>query len=155
MIAVNYKGEEKTFSAEEISFMVLIKKKEIAEAFLGSTVKNAVVTIPAYFNNSQRQECSWELRLQHEEHHGKKKIKDAIDEAIAWLDNNQLAEADEFKYKMKELKNVCNLIIAKMYKGGAGDAAGGMDEEPAPSGGGAGPKMQLLILICLLLILPK
>ena len=47
MIVVNYKGEEKQFAAEEISSMVLIKMREIAEAFLGSTVKNAVVTVPA------------------------------------------------------------------------------------------------------------
>ncbi|KAB1705422.1 Hsp70 family protein, partial [Klebsiella pneumoniae] len=46
MITVNYKGEEKQFAAEEISSMVLIKMREIAEAFLGSTVKNAVVTVP-------------------------------------------------------------------------------------------------------------
>ncbi|KAE9601715.1 Heat shock 70 kDa protein [Lupinus albus] len=55
MIVVNYKGEEKTFSAEEISSMVLTKMREIAEAFLGQPVKNAVVTVPAYFNDSQRQ----------------------------------------------------------------------------------------------------
>ncbi|OMP01636.1 Heat shock protein 70 family [Corchorus capsularis] len=55
MIAVRYKGEEKQFSAEEISSMVLIKMKEVAESFLGQTVKNAVVTVPAYFNDSQRQ----------------------------------------------------------------------------------------------------
>uniref|UniRef100_A0A453JXY5 Heat shock protein 70 n=1 Tax=Aegilops tauschii subsp. strangulata TaxID=200361 RepID=A0A453JXY5_AEGTS len=55
MINVQYKGEEKQFAAEEISSMVLIKMREIAEAFLGSTVKNAVVTVPAYFNDSQRQ----------------------------------------------------------------------------------------------------
>ncbi|CAN1769792.1 Heat shock cognate 70 kDa protein [Linum perenne] len=55
MIVVNYKGEEKQFAAEEISSMVLIKMREIAEAFLGTTVKNAVVTVPAYFNDSQRQ----------------------------------------------------------------------------------------------------
>ncbi|KAM4094012.1 hypothetical protein ACB094_06G162700 [Castanea mollissima] len=54
MIVVNYKGEEKHFSAEEISSMVLIKMREIAEAYLGKTVKNAVVTVPAYFNDSQR-----------------------------------------------------------------------------------------------------
>ncbi|KAL3519781.1 hypothetical protein ACH5RR_017930 [Cinchona calisaya] len=54
-IAVSYKGEEKKFAAEEISSMVLTKMKEIAEAYLGSTVKNAVVTVPAYFNDSQRQ----------------------------------------------------------------------------------------------------
>ncbi|CAL5424168.1 unnamed protein product [Camellia sinensis] len=45
MIGVNYKGEEKLFAAEEVSSMVLIKMREIAEAYLGSTVKNAVVTI--------------------------------------------------------------------------------------------------------------
>ncbi|KAL2630646.1 hypothetical protein R1flu_015332 [Riccia fluitans] len=55
MISVMYKGEEKSFAAEEISSMVLIKMKEIAEAFLGTTIKNAVVTVPAYFNDSQRQ----------------------------------------------------------------------------------------------------
>ncbi|XP_074269419.1 heat shock cognate 70 kDa protein 2-like [Silene latifolia] len=55
MIVVNYQGKEKQFAAEEISSMVLTKMKEIAEAFLGSTVKNAVVSVPAYFNDSQRQ----------------------------------------------------------------------------------------------------
>jgi L1 cell adhesion molecule like protein len=55
VIVVNFKGEEKQFGAEEISSMVLVKMKEIAEAFLGKTVKNAVVTVPAYFNDSQRQ----------------------------------------------------------------------------------------------------
>ena len=55
MIVVNYKGEEKHFAAEEISSMVLTKMKEVAEAFLGHTIKNAVVTVPAYFNDSQRQ----------------------------------------------------------------------------------------------------
>ncbi|KAJ6322787.1 hypothetical protein OIU77_012600 [Salix suchowensis] len=55
MIVVTYKGEEKQFSAEEISSMVLIKMREIAEAYLGTPIKNAVVTVPAYFNDSQRQ----------------------------------------------------------------------------------------------------
>ncbi|XP_050250458.1 heat shock cognate 70 kDa protein-like [Quercus robur] len=54
MIVVNYKGEEKHFSAEEISSMVLRMMREIAETYLGTTVKNAVVTVPAYFNDSQR-----------------------------------------------------------------------------------------------------
>jgi len=52
---VEYKNEEKRFTPEEISSMVLTKMKETAEAYLGSTVKNAVVTVPAYFNDSQRQ----------------------------------------------------------------------------------------------------
>ncbi|KAF5398154.1 Heat shock protein cognate 4 [Paragonimus heterotremus] len=55
MIRVEYKGEMKTFSAEEISAMILGKMKEVAEAYLGRTVKDAVITVPAYFNDSQRQ----------------------------------------------------------------------------------------------------
>jgi len=55
MIQVNYKGETKEFAAEEISAMVLQKMKSIAESYLGTEVKNAVVTVPAYFNDSQRQ----------------------------------------------------------------------------------------------------
>ena len=55
IIEVEYKGERKEFSAEEISSMVLIKMKETAEAYLGKEVKNAVITVPAYFNDSQRQ----------------------------------------------------------------------------------------------------
>ncbi|MQL89991.1 hypothetical protein Taro_022572 [Colocasia esculenta] len=55
MIVVTYKGEQKQFSPEEISSMVLTKMKEVAEAFLGMTIKNAVITVPAYFNDSQRQ----------------------------------------------------------------------------------------------------
>ena len=55
LIEVDYKGEAKQFSPEEISAMVLTKMKEIAEAYLGGEVKNAVITVPAYFNDSQRQ----------------------------------------------------------------------------------------------------
>ncbi|RDX70269.1 Heat shock cognate 70 kDa protein, partial [Mucuna pruriens] len=55
MIVVNYKGQEKHLSAEEVSSMVLTKMREIAEAYLETPVKNAVVTVPAYFNDSQRQ----------------------------------------------------------------------------------------------------
>ncbi|XP_022904216.2 heat shock protein 68-like [Onthophagus taurus] len=54
-IQVDFKGELKKFAPEEISSMVLIKMKETAEAFLGCPIKDAVITVPAYFNDSQRQ----------------------------------------------------------------------------------------------------
>ena len=54
-IKVNYKNEDKEFTPEEISAMVLTKMKQTAEAYLGQPVKNAVITVPAYFNDSQRQ----------------------------------------------------------------------------------------------------
>jgi len=54
-IEVDYKCERKTFTPEEISSMVLTKMKETAEAYLGKEVKDAVVTVPAYFNDAQRQ----------------------------------------------------------------------------------------------------
>ncbi|KAK8685400.1 hypothetical protein V6N13_041402 [Hibiscus sabdariffa] len=250
MIVVSYKGEEKQFAAEEISSMVLIKMREIAEAYLGSTIKNAVVTVPAYFNDSQRQATkdagviaglnvmriineptaaaiaygldkkatsvgeknvlifdlggedkttgqknkititndkgrlskeeiekmvqeAEKYKSEDEEHkkkveakntlenyaynmrntvkdekiggklggEDKKKIEDAIEQAIQWLDNNQLAEADEFEDKMKELESICNPIIAKMYQG-AGGAGEGMDDDAPATGTGAGPKIE-------------
>ncbi|KAK5779465.1 Hsp70 family ATPase SSA3 PWA37_004339 [Arxiozyma heterogenica] len=55
IIQVEFKGEIKTFTPEEISSMVLLKMKETAEHYLGGTIKDAVVTVPAYFNDSQRQ----------------------------------------------------------------------------------------------------
>nr|CAH7764889.1 unnamed protein product [Callosobruchus chinensis] len=54
-IQVEYKGEVKKFAPEEVSSMVLTKMKEIAEVFLGGKVSDAVITVPAYFNDSQRQ----------------------------------------------------------------------------------------------------
>ena len=54
-IFVLIKGDEKKFYSEDISAMVLLKMKETAEAYLGRTIKTAVVTVPAYFNDSHRQ----------------------------------------------------------------------------------------------------
>jgi hypothetical protein len=73
-ISVNVAGETKVFSPEEVSAMVLTKMKDTAEAFLGKSVKHAVVTVPAYFNDAQRQvgvtprpliHCTYELRHRH------------------------------------------------------------------------------------------
>jgi len=55
MIKVQYMGEDRLFAPEEISSMVLTKMKETAEEYLGEPVRHAVVTVPAYFNDSQRQ----------------------------------------------------------------------------------------------------
>jgi len=54
-IVVDVNGARKTFAPEEISAMVLVKMKETAEAYVGKEIKNAVVTVPAYFNDAQRQ----------------------------------------------------------------------------------------------------
>ncbi|GJU49582.1 heat shock cognate 70 kDa protein 2-like protein [Tanacetum coccineum] len=76
----------------------------------------------------------------------KKKVEDAVEEAIKWLDGNQLAEVEEFEDKMKELEGICNPIIANMYQGGAGpDMGGGMGADGPSAGGasgGAGPKIE-------------
>merc|ERR1719481_2171329 len=82
-----------------------------------------------------------------------KKITDKCDEAIKWLDANQLAEVDEFNDKQKEVESVCNPIITKLYQdaGGAGGMPGGMPDMGgmpgaggAPGGGssGAGPTIE-------------
>jgi len=54
-IQVTFKGETKTFSPEEVSAMVLGKMRDVAENYLGQPVTDGVVTVPAYFNDSQRQ----------------------------------------------------------------------------------------------------
>ncbi|GJS81033.1 heat shock cognate 70 kDa protein [Tanacetum coccineum] len=54
MIVVTYKGDEKHFAPEEISSMVLTRMKEVANAYLNTDVRSAVITVPAYFNDSQR-----------------------------------------------------------------------------------------------------
>ena len=55
LINVDYKGERKSFKPEEISAMVLTKMKLTAETYLGKEITDAVITVPAYFNDSQRQ----------------------------------------------------------------------------------------------------
>ncbi|KAL2824553.1 Hsp70 protein-domain-containing protein [Aspergillus cavernicola] len=55
VVQVDYLGESKTFSPQEISSMVLMKMKEVAETKLGKKVEKAVITVPAYFNDNQRQ----------------------------------------------------------------------------------------------------
>jgi L1 cell adhesion molecule like protein len=77
----------------------------------------------------------------------KEKIEKTVEEAIQWLEANQLAEVDEFEDKQKELEGICNPIIAKMYQGGAGGdvpMGNGMPGGGASNGAGsgAGPKIE-------------
>lgn len=66
-------------------------------------------------------------------------IKKKCDETIKWLDQNQLAEKEEFEHRQKDLEAVCNPIITKLYQG-AGGAPGGMPGAGAgPHGGGGAP----------------
>lgn len=69
----------------------------------------------------------------------KEKIDKVIDEAINWLDNNQLAEKDEFEHKLKELEDLCNPIISKMYQAGGAPAPEGEMPGEMPGAGGAPP----------------
>ncbi|KAL2460964.1 Heat shock 70 kDa protein 5 [Abeliophyllum distichum] len=77
----------------------------------------------------------------------KQKIESAVEEAIEWLDRNELAEVDELEDKLKELEGICNPIISKMYQGGGSDASMGEDMPGGGGGsggssGGAGPKIE-------------
>ncbi|KAJ8558485.1 hypothetical protein K7X08_034014 [Anisodus acutangulus] len=69
----------------------------------------------------------------------KKKIEDTINQAISWLESNQLAESDEFEDKMKGIEGICNPIIAKMYQDGGEPMA---DGAPSTGASGAGPKIE-------------
>ncbi|CAF0986978.1 unnamed protein product [Adineta ricciae] len=78
----------------------------------------------------------------------KKKITDAIEEALKWMETNQLAEKDEFEHKLKEVEKICSPVMTKLY-GGAGGAGGmpsgfpGAAGGPQPgAGGSAGPTIE-------------
>merc|ERR1712106_949193 len=82
-----------------------------------------------------------------------KKISDKCDEAIKWLDANQLAEVEEFNDKQKEVEAICNPIITKLYRGAGGmpdmsgmpggmPGAGGAPSGGAGGAGGAGPTIE-------------
>jgi len=76
----------------------------------------------------------------------KKKILEACDTALKWLDTNQTAEKDEFEHKLKDVEKVCTPIITKLYQGGAppGGMPGGMPggAGPAPGGSAGGPTIE-------------
>jgi heat shock protein 1/8 len=71
----------------------------------------------------------------------KEAIEKALNEAIDWIEHNQMAEVEEFEHKLKELEGICNPIITKMYQGGAGGAPPPPGSAPS-AGGGSGPKIE-------------
>ena len=71
----------------------------------------------------------------------KEALDKAVEDAIKWLDDNQLAEVDELEDKLKELEGTCAPIISKMYGGGAGGGEGAAGPG-AEAGAGAGPKIE-------------
>nr|XP_010910959.1 heat shock 70 kDa protein-like [Elaeis guineensis] len=78
----------------------------------------------------------------------RKKIEKAVEEAITWLDGNKLAEVDEFECKLKELEEVCNPIVDRIYQedgeaaSGARMNGGGHGSTGGSTGTGAGPKIE-------------
>jgi L1 cell adhesion molecule like protein len=82
----------------------------------------------------------------------KEKIEKKVEDTIQWLENNQLAEVEEFEHQQKELEGVCNPIITNLYQqaGGAGGMPGGMPDMggmggmggDAPSAGRGGPTVE-------------
>ncbi|CEI88073.1 Putative Hsp71-like protein [Rhizopus microsporus] len=175
-IQVEHKGETKTFTPEEISSMVLSKMKETSESYLGTTVSSAVITVPAYFNDSQRQATKDAgtiaglnvLRIINEPTAAAiaygldKKTKgeanvlifdlgggtfdvslltiEEVNETIEWLDNSQEASKEEYESHQKELEEVANPIMMKMYQGagGAGMPGGAPGGFPGAGAAGAG-----------------
>jgi len=74
----------------------------------------------------------------------KDKIEKAIQDALDWLEKNQLAEKEEFESRQKELEGVVNPIMMKVYQaaGGGGMPEGGMPGGGMPGGGGGGPTVE-------------
>jgi len=78
----------------------------------------------------------------------KEKIEEVIQNALDWLDKNQMAEKDEFEAKQKEVEGVVNPIMMKVYQAAGGAGEGGMPDMsgmgggPPPAGGGAGPTVE-------------
>merc|ERR1711865_1042247 len=230
-VEVDIKGGRKQYGPEEISAMILGKMKEIAESFLGRKIANAVVTVPAYFNDAQRQatkdagtisslnvmriineptaaaiaygldkkggeknilvfdlgggtfdvtvltidngvfevvatngdthlggedfdqrvmeymmkifkrkhkkDMSKDKRsiqkLRREVERAKRALSSTAAARIKWVDGNPNADEDAYKEKQKEIEEVCNPIISKLYQGAEGGAPGGPGGE-----GGAG-----------------
>ncbi|KAI7739486.1 hypothetical protein M8C21_012231 [Ambrosia artemisiifolia] len=123
------KKDKGRLSKEDIEEMVQEAKKYKSEDEEHKKKVDAKNTLESYVYN-MRSTVTYEKIGEMLSPGDKKKIENAINEAVGWLDSNQLSEADEFEDKFKKLEIVCNPIIAKTYQGG-----GGMDDEAGYSGG--------------------
>ncbi|CAH8252484.1 unnamed protein product [Arabidopsis lyrata] len=130
-------------SKEEIEKMVQDAEKYKAEDEQVKKKVEAKNSLENYAYN-MRNTIKDEKLAQKLDQEDKQKIEKAIDETIEWIEGNQLAEVDEFEYKLKELEGICNPIISKMYQGGAGGPTGGMPTDGgfSNSGGAGGPKIE-------------
>ncbi|KAG7597208.1 Heat shock protein 70kD C-terminal domain superfamily [Arabidopsis suecica] len=130
-------------SKEEIEKMVQEAEKYKAEDEQVKKKVEAKNSLENYAYN-MRNTIKDEKLAQKLDQEDKQKIEKAIDETIEWIEGNQLAEVDEFEYKLKELEGICNPIISKMYQGGAGGPTGGMPTDGgfSSSGGAGGPKIE-------------
>ncbi|CAE5957627.1 unnamed protein product [Arabidopsis arenosa] len=130
-------------SKEEIEKMVQEAEKYKAEDEQVKKKVEAKNSLENYAYN-MRNTFKDEKLAQKLDQEDKQKIEKAIDETIEWIEGNQLAEVDEFEYKLKELEGICNPIISKMYQGGAGGPTGGMPTDGgfSSSGGAGGPKIE-------------
>ncbi|EOA39183.1 hypothetical protein CARUB_v10012149mg [Capsella rubella] len=132
-------------SKEEIEKMVQDAEKYKAEDEQVKKKVEAKNSLENYAYN-MRNTIKDEKLAQKLEQEDKQKIEKAIDETIEWIEGNQLAEVDEFEYKLKELEGICNPIISKMYQGsaGAGGPTGGMPTDGGFGGssGAGGPKIE-------------
>ncbi|KAF8106114.1 hypothetical protein N665_0147s0068 [Sinapis alba] len=132
-------------SKEEIEKMVQDAEKYKAEDEQVKKRVEAKNSLENYAYN-MRNTVKDEKVAQKLDQEDKQKIEKAVDETIEWIEGNQLAEVDEFEYKLKELEGICSPIISKMYQGGAGAGVpnDGMpgDSGSGGSGGGAGPKIE-------------
>ena len=73
----------------------------------------------------------------------KEKLEKALHDAMEWLDHNQQAEVEEYEHKLKELEELCNPIITKMYQGAGGAPPGAAPSDaPRPAGAAGGPKIE-------------
>merc|ERR1711879_696314 len=115
---------------------------------MGSTGKSNQITITNEKGRLSQAEIDRMVqeaeKYRAEDEVNKQKIEAAVQDALDWLDKNQLAEKDEFEAKQKEIEGIVNPIMMKVYQaaGGGGMPEGGMPGGGMPGGAGGGPTVE-------------